>query len=179
MHYEQKRKSKAATCAVDPATLASSPTFVDDENASIRYMEWVIKLGSQSRAIYNYLTSLYASMENEGPLFRFLSTHVPPVSSFRASSTSISDGGRVADLLIKQADEEKKCPLDKSDSLRTILLTGRHFRSAVKLCMGFLMRQQAVELALKVDPYHWQENWQDRATTRTRWSFCRSWSQEM
>lgn len=39
MHYEQKRKSKAATCAVDPATLASSPTFVDDENASIRYME--------------------------------------------------------------------------------------------------------------------------------------------
>ena len=33
-----------------------------------------------------------------------------------------------------------------------IYISCRHFRSAVKLYMGFGMRQQAVELALKVDP---------------------------
>ena len=55
--------------------------------------------------------------------------------------------------MLKQAQEEMSSPLDKSHALRTILRTGRHFRSAVKLYMGFTgMRQQAVELALKVDP---------------------------
>jgi len=151
MHYEQRRKHNAANSTarnIDSAAIAVSATFVDDENASIRYMEGVIKLGSQSRAIYNYLTSLYASMSDEGPLFRFLSSHVPPATS-SASSMSTSS---VSDLLLKQASEERKSPLDKSYALRTILRTGRHFRSAVKLYMGFGMRQQAVELALKVDP---------------------------
>jgi len=117
-------------------------------------MEGVIKLGSQSRAIYNYLTSLYASMEDEGPLFRFLSAHVPPaMASTSSSPTSTASRDGVSHLLLRQADEERKCPLDKSYALRTILRTGRHFRSAVKLYMGFSgMRQQAVELALKVDP---------------------------
>jgi len=156
MHYEQRRKSHAAARKVDPAatnTASSSSTFVDDENASIRYFEGVIKLGSRSRAIFNYLTSLYAGMDDEGPLFRFLSAHVPPATRSAASPVSIGGGsGNVGDLLLKQAEEEKKSPLDKSYALRTILRTGRHFRSAVKLYMGFGMRQQAVELALKVDP---------------------------
>jgi len=164
MHYEQRRKNNRATSAashVDPGAsmIAPSATFVDDVNASIRYMEGVIKLGSQSRAIYNYLTSLYASMEDEGPLFRFLSAHVPPAttapttSSPNMSTGGGGGGGGVADLLLKQANEERKSPLDKAYALRTILRTGRHFRSAVKLYMGFSgMRQQAVELALKVDP---------------------------
>ncbi|KAL7532562.1 hypothetical protein ACHAXR_004706 [Thalassiosira sp. AJA248-18] len=150
MHYEQRRKNRRDTSSSSTAPSATfSATFVDDGNAATRYMEGVIKLGSQSRAIYNYLTSLYASMEDEGPLFRFLSTHVPPAT---ISTSSVGTGGGVGDLLLKQANEEKKSPLDKSFALRTILRTGRHFRSAVKLYMGFGMRQQAVELALKVDP---------------------------
>jgi len=153
MHYEQRRKHNRASRAMDSgeSKIAPSATFVDDENASIRYMEGVIKLGSKSRAIYNYLTSLYAGMEDEGPLFRFLSAHVPPATMFSSSHISGAGGG-VTELLLKQADEERKSPLDKSYALRTILRTGRHFRSAVKLYMGFGMRQQAVELALKVDP---------------------------
>jgi len=148
MHYEQRRKNYRTSGVVDSgeANIAPSATFVDDENASVRYMEGVIKLGSKSRAIYNYLTSLYAGMDDEGPLFRFLSAHVPPATS------SITGEGGVTELLLKQADDERKSPLDKSYALRTILRTGRHFRSAVKLYMGFGMRQQAVELALKVDP---------------------------
>ena len=47
MHYEQRRKSNA----LNPA--APSATFVDDPNASICYLEGVIKLGSKSRAVYN------------------------------------------------------------------------------------------------------------------------------
>jgi hypothetical protein len=47
MHYEQRRKSNA----LNPG--ASSAMFVDDPNASIRYLEGVIKLGSKSRAVYN------------------------------------------------------------------------------------------------------------------------------
>ena len=71
MHYEQRRKHNRASRAMDSgeAKIAPLATFVDDENSSIRYMEGVIKLGSKSRAIYNYLTSLYAGMEDKGLLF--------------------------------------------------------------------------------------------------------------
>ena len=125
----------------------NNSAFVDDENASVKYLEGVIAQGSRSRAVFNYLTSLYAAMNDEGPLFRFLSTHVPP------SVSSSSNSGGISELMLKQAQEEMSSPLDKSHALRTILRTGRHFRSAVKLYMGFTgMRQQAVELALKVDP---------------------------
>lgn len=145
MHYEQRRKSNRGPSS----SSALNSTFVDDSNASVRYLEGVIKLGSKCRAVFNYLTSLFASMEDEGPLFRFISEHVP---SATPSSTAMSGIGGVSHLLLKQANIEKDCPLDKSFALRTILRTGRHFRSAVKLYMGFGMRQQAVELALKVDP---------------------------
>ena len=153
MHYKQRRTHNQASRAMDSgeAKIAPSATFVDDENSSIWYMEGLIKLGSKSRAIYNYLTSLYAGMEDEGPLFRFLSAHVPPATMFSSSPTS-SAGGGVTELLLKQADEERKSPLDKSYALCPILRTGTHFWSAMKLYMGFGMRQQAVELALKVDP---------------------------
>ena len=108
--------------------VAMSGSFVDDGDASIKFLEGVIKQGSKSRAIYNYLTSLYARMEDEGPLFRFLSEHTTNPSTSRSSTG-------VVDLLLKQANDESSSPLDKSYALRTILRTGRHFRSAVKLYM--------------------------------------------
>mmetsp|Transcript_21831 Transcript_21831/g.37458 ORF Transcript_21831/g.37458 Transcript_21831/m.37458 type:complete len:619 (+) Transcript_21831:112-1968(+) len=175
MHYEQRRKTKSVNKGGLNAPVA---TFVNDENASIRYMEGVIKLGSQSRAIYNYLTSLYASMEDEGPLFRFISAHVPPATASANASSPLKSNicggsGGVAHLLLIHANEEKQCPLDKSYALRTILRTGRHFRSAVKLYMGFSgMRQQAVELALKVDPSLARElarQSQDKDETKRLW----------
>jgi len=141
MHYEEQRKS----ISLSTGDSGTNPSFVNDPNASITYFEGVIKLGSSSRAIYNYLTSLYARLEDEGPLFRFLSVSVP-------AAASVPFGQSVSDILLKQAEEERNCPLDRGYALRTILKTGRHFRSAVKLYMGFGMRQQAVELALKVDP---------------------------
>ena len=160
-----------------PAGLDASPAlFVYDADASIRYLEGIIKLGCKSRAIYNYLVSLYAKMYDEGPLFNFLTRHVP-IDSSQSSS-------RVAELILKHAEKENSTPLDLSFALRTILRSGRHMRSAVRLYMvskhcfnfihliscflshthtifqwilysseqGFGMRQQAVELALKVDP---------------------------
>ena len=142
MHYERKRAEMKNPLAEEK----TESTFVDDENASIKYLEGVIAQGSRSRAIFNYLTSLYSALDDEGPLFRFLSTYVPP------SASSSSNSGGISEMMIKQAQEENSSPLDKSHALRTILRTGRHFRSAVKLYMGFGMRQQAVELALKVDP---------------------------
>ena len=60
-------------------------------------------------------------------------------------------------MLLKQANEEQKSPLDKSYALCTILHMGRHFRLAVKLYMGLYMRQKAVELVLKVDPSRMRE----------------------
>ncbi len=140
MQYERKR---AKNSLVEDK---HDSLFVDDENASIKYLEGVIAQGSKSRAVFNYLTSLYAAMNDEGPLFRFLSTHVPP------STSSSSNSGGISELMLKQAQDDMSSPLDKSHALRIILRTGRHFRSAVKLYMGFGMRQQAVELALKVDP---------------------------
>jgi hypothetical protein len=109
-------------------------SFVADETAVIKYLEGVIKLGCTSAAIYNYLVSLYAELEDEGPLFRFL-------RDVTSSGMQVADVGNVGGSA-----------LDVSYALRRILKTGRHFRSAVKLFMDFGLRPQAVELALKVDP---------------------------
>ena len=122
MHYEEQRKS----ISLSTGDSGNNPSFVNDPNASITYFEGVIKLGSSSQAIYNYLTSLYARLEDKGPLFRFLSVSVP-------AAASVPFGQSVSDILLKQADEERNCPLDRGYALRTILKTGRHFRSAVKL----------------------------------------------
>jgi hypothetical protein len=128
-------------------------SFVDDEAASIKYLEGVIKLGCRSSAVYSYLISLYVAMDDEEPLIRFLKTHVPAAAtaaevSKKALLTSNSTG------TLHQFDDGglSSSPLDMSYALRTILSTGRHFRSAIRLYMGFGLRQQAVELALKVDP---------------------------
>jgi hypothetical protein len=116
---------------INPTTdISSSTNFVDDPGASIKYLEGVINLGSRSRAVYNYLTSLYANMSDEGPLLRFLTSHVPTASD---TSSSISDH------LLKRAQEDNSTPLDLSYALRTILKTGRHFRSAVRLYMVSLL----------------------------------------
>lgn len=117
-----------------------SGNFVDDPNVSRRYLEGVIKLGCQSSAIHSFLISLYVKMEDEEPLYKFLSANVPAASDVtRAAGHAFGE-------------EAISGPLDMSHALRTILRSGRHFRSAIKLYMGFGMRQQAVELALKVDP---------------------------
>lgn len=115
------------------------PDFSPIENngdATIKYLEGVIRLGCESSAIHTYLTSLLASMEDEEPLFRFLSTYV---SSPKSTNSDEFKAG-------------ESSPLDLQYALRAVLKTGRHYRSAVKLYMGLNMRQHAVELALKVDP---------------------------
>jgi hypothetical protein len=113
---------------VDATILSTTGSFIDDPDTCSRYLEGVIKLGCKSSAISSFLISIYVRLDNEEPLFKFLSTHVSSTESKKSSS------------------------VDMSYALRTILATGRHFRSAIKLYMGFGMRQQAVELALKVDP---------------------------
>ena len=92
--------------------------------------------------------SLYTEMLDEEPLYEFLSTHV-------AGTTTVADAAKKAMLSGDRSsfhDDTSSTPLDMSFALRAVLATGRHFRSAIKLYMGFGMRQQAVELALKVDP---------------------------
>jgi len=123
--------------------VSSVGAFVDDPQVSRKYLEGVIKLGCRSSAIYSFLISLYVKLEDEEPLYKFLSTHVP-------AAATASDVSRAAGL--GSGDEGLSGPLDMSYALRTILRSGRHFRSAIKLYMGFGMRQQAVELGLKVDP---------------------------
>jgi hypothetical protein len=118
-------------------------SFVYDSSVSTKYLEGVIKLGCRSSAIYSFLISLYVKLEDEEPLFKFLSAHVP-------AAAVASDASKRAGLY--DGDNGLSGSLDMSYALRTILGTGRHFRSAIKLYMGFGMRQQAVELALKVDP---------------------------
>ncbi|KAL3923949.1 MAG: hypothetical protein SGILL_001345 [Bacillariaceae sp.] len=129
---------------VEVQILTQAGSFVDDPSVSIKYLEGVIKLGCRSSAIYSFLISLYVEMADEEPLFKFLSAHVPAASV-------VADASKKAGL-VAYADEGLSGPLDMSYALRTILGTGRHFRSAIKVYMGFGMRQQAVELALKVDP---------------------------
>jgi len=133
------------------------PSFVDDETACVKYLEGVIKLGCQSSAIFSYLISLYVQMKDEEPLLKFLRTHVP-AAAIAAQATKQAyyrnvNGGEKENKLINENDLVLASPpLDMSYALRTILGTGRHFRSAIHLYMGFGLRQQAVELALKVDP---------------------------
>ena len=73
-------------------------------------------------------------MDDEVPLYGFVSKHV--------SSTSTVPG----------MQPKQTSPLDMNYALSTILQSGRHFRSAIKLYMGFGMRFRAVELAIKVQP---------------------------
>lgn len=125
-----------------------SASFVDDSSVAIKYLEGVIRQGCRAGAVFRYLMSLYTVMEDEEPLYQFLSSHVPATSTASdASKKAILSGDRPS-----MTDDTSSTPLDMSYALRTVLGTGRHFRSAIKLYMGFGMRQQAVELALKVDP---------------------------
>lgn len=134
-------------------------SFVNDSSFSTKYLEGVIRLGCRSSAIYSYLISLYAKLEDEEPLCKFLSEQVSIMES-------ANDAVRRAPLA--RQGEELSAPLDMSYALRTVLATGRHFRSAIKLYMGFGMRQQAVELALKVDPSLARELAQDSVELEER-----------
>ena len=125
-----------------PKGNSSVGKFVNDPNVSTKYLEGVIKLGCRSSSIFSYLISLYVKLEDEEPLYKFVSAHV-------SAAAAISNANRKARV---HAEEVLSGPLDISYALRTVLTTGRHFRSAIKLYMGLGMRQRAVELALKVDP---------------------------
>jgi len=145
----------------------------------VKYLEGVITKAAANAAnsggenyprvtIYNYLISLYAGMEDEAHLFRFLLLHNQGHEQNRKKNNSSNSklasqhSMSLDDILNpyydanKQNRESNKSPssppLDMSHALRIVLKTGRHFRSAVQLYMGFGLRQQAVELALKVDP---------------------------
>lgn len=120
-------------------------SFVDDSSTLIKYFEGVIQQGCRSSAIFSYLLSLYIKLDDEEPLLQFLTKHVPFEMSVATKQAMISE-----DNISVSTDDMG--PLDLSYALRTVLSSGRHFRSAVKLYMGFGMRYQAVELCLKVDP---------------------------
>jgi vacuolar protein sorting-associated protein 18 len=138
--------SEESKTSIDPK---DGPSSVSDSNVAINYLEGVVKQGCRNGAVFRYLLSLYIAMKNEEPLLEFLSTHVSPTSSLvDATKKAILAGDRP----IMGADDPSSTPLDMSYALRAVLGTGRHFRSAIKLYMGFGMRSQAVELALKVDP---------------------------
>ncbi|KAG7374392.1 pep3/Vps18/deep orange family protein [Nitzschia inconspicua] len=145
---------------VEVQILTQAGSFVDDPSVSTKFLEGVIKLGCRSSAIYSFLISLYVEMADEEPLFKFLSAHVP-------SASVAAEASRKAGLH-SNADDDLSGPLDMSYALRTILSTGRHFRSAIKVYMGFGMRQQAVELALKVDPSLARELAQDSVELEER-----------
>lgn len=135
MAYDRKRILEE-----ENLSLAFDQTLSEDDHAVIKYLEGVVKLGCRDVAIYNYLVTLYANLKDEGPLFRFLSALIPESKGVHHQSNFLGAGFELG------------CPLDMSFALRKILKTGRHYRSAVKLYMGFGLRQQAVELSLKVDP---------------------------
>jgi len=124
--------------------ILTTASFVEDEKAAIRYLEGVINQGCRISAVFSYLISLYAKLTDEEPLLKFLTVHVPGTSAWN-NATSKS-------AAIRNEAYSLSGPLDMSAALRTVLASGRHYRSAIKLYMGFGMRQQAVELALKVDP---------------------------
>ena len=111
-----------------------SQFFVDDSTTSIAYFEGAITLGCRSTAVFNYLVSLYVNMDDEMPLFDFVSKHISLVST------------------LPGIQPKQISPLDMNYTLSSILQSGRHFRSAIKLYMGLGMRFRAVELAIKVDP---------------------------
>jgi hypothetical protein len=128
-----------------------SGSFVDDDTATIKYLEGVIKLGCRNSSVFSYLISLYVAMDDEEPLLKFLKVHVPAAST-AAEATRKAMLTSSREKLHQLKDTLSGSPLDMSYALRTILNTGRHFRSAIRLYMGFGLRQQALELALKVDP---------------------------
>lgn len=131
------------------SSLQDSQSFVDDSGVSMKYLEGVIGRGCRNSAVFSYLLALYTKLPDEEPLYNFLSIHVPGAESVNeATSKAILSGDRSR----LSMSGTPSVPLDLSFALRSVLATGRHFRSAIKLYRGLGMRQQAVELALKVDP---------------------------
>jgi hypothetical protein len=130
--------------------VGKAASFVDDSSVSMKYLEGVIQQGCRNSAVFSYLLSLYTKLEDEEPLYQFLSTHVPETTTVADTTTYAILSGDGTHL--RSDDTTFSTPLDMSYALRAVLGSGRHFRSAIKLYMGFGMRQQAVELALKVDP---------------------------
>ena len=120
----------------DETTPDSGEYIENNEEATIKYFEGVIRLGCDSTAVYSYLISILVKLDDEEPLHRFLSQYVNPSPLSRSVAF----------------EAEESSPIDLYYILRTLLKSGRHFRSTIKIYMGLGMLQQAVELALKVDP---------------------------
>lgn len=127
--------------------IAHVASFENDSTAVTKYLESVIRLGCRSTSVYSYLISLYTKLEDEEPLYNFLFANIH-------MSTSANDAAKKTVQVGTQqrSQYELSSPLDMPFALRTVLKSGRHFRSAILLYKGFGMRQEAVELALKVDP---------------------------
>ena len=106
--------------------------FEDNSEATVKYLDGVIQLGCKSTAVFSYLISILVSKEDEEQLFRFISKQL----SLYKSEIQVNESPSI----------------DLHFVLRAVLKSGRHFRSTVRIYMGLGMRQQAVELALKVDP---------------------------
>ena len=145
--------------------MSKSLSFVDNSSVSTKYLEGVIKQGCRSSAVYSCLISLYAKLEDEEPLLEFLTAQVDATSTV---TDAVKKARLSSEQLRASASNDLQSPLDTSCALRTVLSTGRHFRSAIKLYMGFGMRQQAVELALKVDPTLARELAQDSVELEER-----------
>ncbi|GKY91107.1 hypothetical protein MPSEU_000083500 [Mayamaea pseudoterrestris] len=128
--------------------VTSVGSFEDAPFAVSGYLEGIIKLGCCSSAVFSYLISLYTKRDDEEPLYEFLSVHVPTTSLENDAAMRAVRAG----VLNVSQNVLASPPLDMSFALRTVLKSGRHFRSAILLYKGFGMRQEAVELALKVDP---------------------------
>jgi vacuolar protein sorting-associated protein 18 len=133
--------------------LSEATSFVDDPSVATRYLEGVIQQGCTSSAVFSYLISLYTKLDDEEPLLKFLTTHVPATSAAtEASRRAMLSSDRTRAMHTNLSLASSGGPLDMSYALRTVLTSGRHYRSAIKLYMGFGLRQESVQLALKVDP---------------------------
>jgi vacuolar protein sorting-associated protein 18 len=134
-------------------TLSEATSFVDDPYVATRYLEGVIQQGCTSSAVFSYLISLYTRLDDEEPLLKFLTAHVPATSAAtEASRRAMLSSDRTRAMHTNLSLSASGGPLDMSYALRTVLMSGRHYRSAIKLYMGFGLRQESVQLALKVDP---------------------------
>ena len=117
MNYERRR---AQAQAADRTSRGGPPgSFVDDPAASIRYMEAVVRDGCRSRAVFNYLVSLYAGLGDEAPLFRFLSEHVPPASSAGGVGPPGDGSGATTVSTSSSAGRPRRAPARSTASSRS------------------------------------------------------------
>ena len=150
MHYEKKRNSlqnNVPDRSSETQGTSRRDYFVDNDEFAMKYLSGVVKKGCRHSAIISYLIHLYAGLSDENHLYNFLNELLPSAETVNAV---IAKDKRPSTT--KSTVNEISSALDMPQALRTVLSTGRHFRSAIRLYMGFGLREEAVQLALKVDP---------------------------